>query len=193
MTLRTASAAVAATVAAAALAACAAQTPEERVAAIRAEYNATLQGFEPVEPPAEAPPAAAGVEEAAAAPPAADAIAGEPVAGEAEQLGADEAAPSPEARQDVLLDVLVDNRSDERLPGLTLDVEQADAEREPKATYRIWVDTSQIAPGTRGAVTHRLEDVDLAPGDGFHVEVRQAIPPEERGKYRELSEAGEQP
>jgi hypothetical protein len=120
------------------------------------------------------------VEEAAAAPPAADALAGE-------------TAPPPEVRRDVVLDILVDNRSGERLPGLTLDVEQVDAQGQAKTSYRIWVDTSDIVPGTRRAVSHRLQDVDVSEDDGFHLEVRQAIRPEEREQYREFSEFGEQP
>lgn len=178
----------------AALAACAAQSPEERVTALRAEYDASLNSFQVSERPVEAPPARAPVEEAAAGPPGA-----EPLAGEGEPAApAGEDEPQPAAvdqhvRQDVLLDIVVHNRSDERLPGLTLDVEQADAQGEPKTSYRIYADTSNIGPGSRGAITHRLEDVDFTPGDGFHVEVRQAIPPEQRGEYRELSEAGEQP
>jgi hypothetical protein len=185
-------AAAAAALLATALAGCAAQTPEERVAALRAEYIVKLQGVQVVEQPVEGP-APVPVEEAGAGPPAADAVSGEAIAGQAEQLGAGETAPPPEVRRDVILDILVDNRSDERLPGLTLDVEQVDAQGQPKTSYRIWVDTSEIAPGTRRAVSHRLEDVDATAADGFHLEVRQAIRPEEREQYREFSEIDEQP
>jgi hypothetical protein len=148
---------------AATLAACAPQSPEDRVTALRAEYEAELNSFQVVEQPVQPAPATAPVDEAA------------------------------DVRQDVLLDIVIHNRSDERLPGLTLDVEQVDAQREPKTSYRIYVDTANIAPGSRAAVAHRLEDVDYALDDAFHVEVRQAIPPEQREEYRELSEAGEQP
>lgn len=175
----------AAALAGAALAGCAAQAPEERVAALRAEYGATLNSFqvreEPIVPPDATVVAEAGTETGTET---------------ALEEGTEPAAPAPAAaapavRQDVLLDIVVDNRGDERLPGLTLDVEQVDGEGEAKASYRIWVDTSRILPGARGAVSHRLEDVDYAPGDGFHVEVRQAIPPEERDQYREFAEAAE--
>lgn len=162
--------------AAALAAACAQPSPGERASALRAGYTAELNGFIVREEPI-AVPEAVPVEEAAA--------------------GAPEAAPedaaAPAVRQDVLLDVLVrnDNR-DGRLPGLTLDVEQADARREVvKTSYRIYVDTSAIAPGTERAVSHTLRDVDYAPGDGFAVEVRQAIPAEMVDQYRELAEAGE--
>lgn len=188
MIRRTVPFAAAAVIAAATLAACAAQSPEERVAALRAEYEASLNSFQVREQPVEPPPVRAPVEEAAAGPPGA-----EPIAGEGEPVEPEPAPAAPEVRQDVLLDIVIHNRSDERLPGLTLDVEQVDAQGEPKTSYRIWVDTSNIGPGSQGAISHRLEDVDYAPEDGFQVEVRQAIPPEQRGEYRELSEAGEQP
>lgn len=209
MIRRTVPVAAAALVVAATLAACAAQSPEERVIALRAEYDVKLNSFQVIDQPVAPPPATAPVEEAAAGPPGAEPVAGdaEPVAGDDEPVppvgdagqAEDEAAlseplaPAPDVRQDVLLDIVVHNRSDERLPGLTLDVEQADAQFEPKTSYRIWVDTSNISPGSQSAISHRLEDVEFVEGDVFSVELRQAIPPEQRGEYRELSEVGEQP
>jgi hypothetical protein len=191
------SAAVAALALAATLAACAQQSPEERVTALRAEYEASLNSFQVIEEPLAPARWPAPVEEAAAAPPGTEPTAGDeeiaPPIGEA-AAEPEPAAADPEVRQDVLLDIVIRNRSsDDRLPGLTLDVEQVDAQREAKTSYRIWVDTSNIAPGSQGAVSHRLEDVDYVEGDGFNVEVRQTILPEQREEYRELSEAGEQP
>ena len=189
------------------VAGCAAQTPEERVTELRADYEATLNSFQvretPLVPPVEAA-APAPVEEAAAGPPAAGPVIADPpaageegmVAGEEGALAGDEepaAEAAPVVRQDVVLDIVITHRGDETLPGLTLDVTQADVEGREKTSYRIWVDTSNIPAGSRGAIAHRLEDVDYAPGDGFHVEVRQAIPPEQRGEYRELDEAGAEP
>lgn len=177
----------AAALAGALLAGCAAQTPEERVAALRADYGATLNSFQVREEPIAPADVTVVAEPAAEAGTETALEAGTELAADAPAV----AAVAPEVRQDVLLDIVVDNRGDERLPGLTLDVEQADGQGQPKTTYRIWVDTSAILPGARGAVTHVLEDVDYAPGDGFHVEVRQAIPPEERDLYREFAEAAE--
>lgn len=190
-------AAVATLALAATLAACAEQSPEERVTALRAEYEAELNSFQVIEEPLAPAPATAPVEEAAAAPPGTEPTAGDegiaPPIGEAAAEPEPPAA-DPEVRQDVLLDIVVHNRSsDDRLPGLTLDVEQVDVQLEPKTSYRIWVDTSNIAPGAEGAVSHRLEDIDYVEGDGFNVQVRQTILPEQREEYRELSEAGEQP
>ncbi|HEX2163321.1 MAG TPA: hypothetical protein VHM02_05180 [Thermoanaerobaculia bacterium] len=177
---------------AALVAACAQPSPEERVSALRAGYHAQLNSFlvreEPIATPETAP-----AEEPEAAAAEADAAAAPSETAEPAEPAAEPAAPAPAVRQDVVLDVLVRNDNDERLPGLTLDVEQADAQRQVKTSYRIWVDVSGIAPGTESAVTHTLQDVDYAPGDGFAVEVRQAIPPEQRDQYREFTEAAPQP
>jgi hypothetical protein len=189
--------AAAALLLAATLAACAPESPEDRVTALRADYEAKLNSFQVVEQPVAPMPATAPVEEAAAGPPGAEPVIGEDVLPSADPDAAEPepevAAAGPDVRQDVILDIVVFNRSVERLPGLTLDVEQADAQGEAKTSYRIYVDTSNIAPRSQGAISHRLEDVDFTPGDGFHLEVRQAILPEQREEYRELSEAGEQP
>lgn len=170
------------------LTACAAQTPEERVAALRADYQVSLNSFQVLEEP---------VERATAAADEMGDEAGETAEGvrvPALPEATEEATTPPvDVRQDVLLDIVVRNRSDDRLPGLTLDVEQVDAAEQPKATYRVYLDTSTIGPGAERALSHRLEDVDFTTGDGFHVEVRQAILPEQRSDYREFSEVAEQP
>jgi len=150
-------------VALAAAAACAPDSPEDRIAALRSRYTASLNSFAveqtPLEPAAEAP---------------ADTPLLDPIP----------------TRDDVMLDVLVQRRSDEPLPGLTLDVTQVDGERREKRHYRIWIDVSQITKGRGQSVSHRLPDVDFEEGDGFHVEVRHPVPPEERGEYREFSPGG---
>ncbi|HUO87505.1 MAG TPA: hypothetical protein VM617_08930 [Thermoanaerobaculia bacterium] len=175
------------------LATCAAQTPEERVVALRADYEASLNSFQVLEEPLE--PVAATTDGMAAEVDETTDGGAEATQPEAEEETAEEetmAAPVA-VRQDVLLDIVVRNRSDGRLPGLTLDVEQVDAAEQPKAHYRIYLDTSTIGLGAERAVSHRLEDVDVTTDDKFHVEVRQAIPPEQRSDYREFSEVAEQP
>ena len=185
------------------LAACAAQTPEERVVALRADYEASLNSFQVLEVPLEPVAAttddmAAEVDEttdgsAGATPPEAEEEAAEEKIAEEETAEEETMAAPVAVRQDVLLDIVVRHRSDDRLPGLTLDVEQVDAAEQPKASYRVYLDTSTLGPGSERAVSHRLEDVDVTTGDGFHVEVRQAIPPEERSEYREFSEVADEP
>jgi hypothetical protein len=138
-----------------ALMACAAGGPEDRVAALRSRYTASLNSFVVEETPRE------------------------------------EAAPeAPSVAQDVLLDILIQSRADERLAGLTLDVTQVDKEKREKGRYRIWVDTSGVGKGRGESVFHRLQDIDYQEGDGFHVEVRHPVPLAERGLYREFGEGG---
>lgn len=171
------------------LAACGAQTPEDRVAELRADHDVILNSFQVLEQPTGAADgAAAAVDE----PVEDEAAEEEATEGETAATVDDAAAAPTTVRQDVLLDMIVRNlSSDGGLPGLTLDVEQADGTGTAKAAYRIYVDTSAIGPGGERAITHRLEDVDFEPGDGFHVEIRQAIPPEQRSDYREFSEMAE--
>lgn len=190
MNPRTASAAARAALVAvgATLVACAAQTPEERVAELRADFEVSLNSVQVVEQPlataTPVDPVAVGepaTEEAAAGAVAATGIAGE------------EESPAVPVRQEVVLDLVVRNLGDGRLPWLTVDVEQADAAGRPKASHRIYLDTSTIGPGSERAIAHRLEGVHHAPGDGFNVELRQAIPPEQRSAYPEFGEAAEGP
>lgn len=158
--------------------------PAEQVAEIRSGYTAELNGWvvdqKPVEMATPAPETGAPGEGAAGG--------GQPAgeAGEAGEAPEGEAEPAAPVRQDVILDVLVSRESRESLPGVTVDVIQVDAEQNPKQTWQVYVDTADVLPGPGTQITHRLEDVDVAPGDGFHVEVRHPVPPDERGQYREF-------
>ena len=169
------------------LAACEPLPPEEQVAELRGDYTAELNSFNVRETPM--------VEES-----------GMEVGDETEMAdvdGPDEAEPAIEPamegeevveempmRQDVMLDVVLYKQSgDERLPGLTLDVSQVDAQENDKASYRIWVDTSTLNKGSRRAVSYVLEDVDFEEGDKFAVEVRPNVPPEVRDQYQEFADA----
>lgn len=166
-------------------------SPEEEVEAIRSRYTAELQSLtvkqdpttesQDLSPESQDPPQSAegalGEDEAG----------GEPAA--AAELGEAEAEQTPAERPvetDVILDILVSTTSDEYLAGVTLDVFQVDAEEREKDRRHIWVDTSDLLRGGGTQVTHVLEDVDYEPGDGFYVEVRTPIPPDERAEYREF-------
>jgi len=167
---------------------CAEKSPEERVADLRSGYTAELNSFVVESVPLEPDLSADQVEGEAAGEAAAEA--GEGAAegeGEEGEEGMEEPVPT---QQDVLLDILIQNRSLEQLDGLTLDVTQADGAGNEKAHYRIWVDTSSVIKGRGHQILHRIEDIDYQEGDGFHVEVRHPVPPEERSEYREFSEAG---
>ncbi|KAB2965743.1 MAG: hypothetical protein F9K18_06315 [Thermoanaerobaculia bacterium] len=93
----------------------------------------------------------------------------------------------PEAsRQQIVLDVLVEWKGGEPLPGLTLDVSMIDPGGREKARRRVYADVSRVDRG--GAqVSLVLEEVPYAAGDGFSVEVRGPVPAAERGDYREFA------
>jgi len=162
---------------------------EDDVADARTLYAVELMNFvvqdDPMAAPAPEPAADAAADDAAAA---ADVEGDDDDAAAAQDMP--EPAPVP-ATQDVILDLLVRRTgAGDRLPGLTLDVEQVDAQERSKATYRVWIDTSQL--GGKGAttqVTQRLEDVEVAPDDKFAVEIREDVPPDMYGEYREFAEA----
>lgn len=130
---------------------------EEKAAALRSQYKATLSGFTVVQEPRAAAGAAVAVDQ-------------DVVLDVAVQRGEGAAG-----------------FGDEGLPGLTLDVAQLDAAGREKRRWRVWTDTGELAAGAANEVQPRLEDVDYRPGDRFHVEVRGEVPPAERGEYREFS------
>jgi hypothetical protein len=152
---------------------CGKESFAEHVSRLRAGYTATLNGFVVQQQPLEQPaPGAADESQGAVA-------------------EAPEEATAPAVQQNVVLDILVRNDNDERLPGLTLDVTQADRDGHEKATWKVWVDSSGIGPGPGVQLSHVLKDVDYQQGDGFNVEVRTPIQPAERSDYREFEPSTE--
>lgn len=95
--------------------------------------------------------------------------------------------PSVPPSKNVLLDISLRHEGAGKLPGVTLDVSQADASGEEKDHWRVYVETADLA--VEKQITHTLENVDYTEGDGFHVEVRSHVPPEERDEYQEYSQA----
>jgi hypothetical protein len=160
------------------------QLTEDDVADARSGYNVELMNFVVMDDPmapVEAEPAAADAAGAGAV------DGGEPAA-----EAATAAPPPAPATRDVVLDLLVRRTGGggDKLSGITVDVEQVDAQEQAKATYRVWIDTSKL--GGKGAttqVTQKLEDVEVAPDDKFAVEVRDDVPPDLYGEYREFAEA----
>jgi hypothetical protein len=86
--------------------------------------------------------------------------------------------------QKVTLDIMVSHNGAGTLPGITLDIYQADAHGNDKRNWKLWVDTSDLGVGKQ--ITQTLEGVDLAPDDTFAVEVRQHVPPKDQDEYREF-------
>ncbi len=166
-------------------AACGPSDPQKKVAQLRSYYTARLNGFlvqqpEPAPMP-EVEEAAAG--EAAVAAAAEAAPEGEEMAAEVEL----DAGPQP---VDIMLDILIQHDSPEHLPGITVDISMVDAAKAEKGSWRVWFDTAQVAKANVTQYTHVLEDVLYEEGDGFSVEVRHPIPPEQRGEYREFPAGG---
>ncbi len=148
------------------LAACAG---EGGVAGARAGYIAEMGSFSVVQAPAMAEE----VTEDAEADAEADAT-------------EEAAAPTEPAMVTVLLDFLIHNEGSGALDGVTVDLTIAGPDGNEKERRLIWVDTAGLTKGSQRQVAHDLTDVAYSDGDGFHVEVRNPIPMEERGDYREF-------
>jgi len=156
------------------LAACGPKSPEERVAALRAQYTVELNAWMIQKSPEPEPI----LDEEATAP---DETA-EPVDDEA---GAMNAAPAGPQNQDVLFDLVVLFKGDEPLDGLTVDVTQAGADRVDKAVYRQWIDTKGLIKGDTGQRNFVLS-VPVAEGDAFSVALAAGIPAD-LGQYPEFA------
>ena len=156
---------------------CAPKSAEEKVAELRSFYSARLNGFILEEEPmiTEVPELAA--------------IEVTDEGTEAVVVEEEDIAPMAdiEVAQKVRLDVLIQHRSHERLPGITVDISMVDSSQVEKGHWRVWFDTSEVVKATMTQFTHVLEDVGYEEGDGFFLEVRHPVPVEERGEYREFS------
>ena len=158
-----------------ALVACGPTSPAEKVAQTRSLYSARLNGFVVEEEPLveevigeiEVAVEEADIEEVSLQEPADF----EPVA----------------VSQRVLLDILIQHDSYDKLPGITVEISMADPSGQEKDHWRVWFDTSGIEKANVTQFTHILEDVSYEEGDGFFVEVRQPVPEEERGEYKEFA------
>lgn len=182
------------------LVACQPKTPAEKVAAARASYVVELNSWFPQEPepeplaePVEGEDAADG--EAAAEEPAEEAAAeGEATEGEAadgdalEVVDVDDVAPR---QVNIFFDLIVLFEGDDPLPGLTLEVSQADSGGAEKQSWRHYQELSAHIKGETKQESFTLEGVEFTEGDQFSVTVRKVVPPEEHGEYREFASAGE--
>lgn len=166
-------------------AACSPASHEERVAKLRSHYKARLIGFIVKAEPVLEAPAAEAEDGAESESPTADVSPAAADPASAEEMEP-EVAMTP-VRQDIAIDILLQHDSPEKLPGITLDIEMVDAAEKTKNTWKVWVDTATLPKATGTQFTHLLEDVDYEEGDGFNVEVRSPVPPEERSEYREFS------
>lgn len=157
-----------ATAAAVCLAACQPKDPQVRVAQIRSEYTVKLNAWRVVAPETEG-----------------EANLGEPGAALGETPAETGARPVT-----VMFDVLVSFRGKEPLPGITLDITQADPFEKEKDHRRHWIDTSKFINGSFEQIAFELGGFQLIDGDVFSVDLLQFVPEDVRGEYREFAEAG---
>ena len=154
------------------VAACTPKSHEEKVAAERARYSATLNGF-------------VVREEVVAAEPVGDESESDPASGEMVEGEEGDEMVEPEVAQNVLVDILVRHDSNDPLPGVTVDISQVDANEIEKGRWLFWVDTEGLAKATPIQISHVLESVSYEEGDGFFAEVRP-VAEGERGDYAEF-------
>jgi hypothetical protein len=162
---------------------CTQPSPEERVDRARSEYTVQLTSFAVDDQPQLLP--VAGADDGAELPPAD----GEEVAAGTPVEAAEEAVVVPTTTS-VVLDILVTTEGDDRLPGLSVELEQVGADGAVKMERLLWLDVSQVVRGSGAQATHVVEDVDYEEGDGFAVSIRSPVPPGERAAYREFQNAG---
>lgn len=166
-------------------AACKQLTPAEKVSKLRSEYSAELNSFTIRETPMTGAMGEEGMMD--------EGMEGEAMGDEAvgDQMdeGMDAMAMDVPTRKDAVLDIVLRKEGGtDRLPGITVDIYQVGPDEQQKATYRVYVDTSRLNPGSRKAVSDVLEDVDYSEGDGFAVEIRGAVPPEMYPEYQEYAD-----
>ena len=158
---------------------CAQKSPEEKVADLRSYYSAELNSFmveeEPMTP--EVPEEEGEATSDLAAEESAAPTEGETI----------EPTPAVEVSQKIHLDILIKHRSDERLPGITVDIGMVDANEVEKGHWRVWFDTSEVMKANVTPFTHILEDIGYEEGDMFFAEIRHPVPVEDRGEYREFA------
>ena len=112
------------------------QSPQEKAMAVRAEYLVQLNTWllqepEPAPAAAPAPAPAPGAPAAAPAPaPAPGAPATDPAAAPVEPV-----APAGPRQVEVLFDLVISQQGSEGLPGITLDISQADPFQKEKKSY----------------------------------------------------------
>ena len=121
------------------LTACGPKSPEERVAKRRSHYEARMLGFIVEADPVPAEPSEGSDQEPAEEPPYEESMDGVAAdVGEGEGMETDEATVS--IRQNVRVDILLQNDSPDRLAGITLDIEMVDSSKVPKMSGRFgWI------------------------------------------------------
>lgn len=187
---------------------CQPKSPEEQVADARSRYVVELNSWFPKETDVDVSgeiPGDMGPEDSAAQEAVAEAALEEtgevadlpPVEGESaeDEEGATEGAEGEETMEPIgpeertiFFDLIVQLDGDRSLPGITLDLTQADASGAEKKAWKRYVELPKMIKGQTQQVSFE-EELEFEEGDQFSVELRTPVPPAERGEYRELAEA----
>lgn len=181
-----------------ALTACPQKSPEDRVLEARNKYTVQLNAFLPQEPEIVPIDGAMEVEEAAegaaeAVAQASEAVAEEAEAAEADDAGLEEGEEIVEAEpttRSVFFDLIVLFDGNESLPGVTVEITQADPFEKEKASFRHYLETGPMVKSETKQVSFTIDGLDFEDGDLFSVELRSFVPEGERGEYREFAESG---
>ena len=175
--------------------ACQQRSPEEQVAAKRAEYTVELNSWyaqvENVSLEAtEEPIDEAGADGETAAD--GDGMADDEMAeGEAGDEMADEMVMTGPQPHTIVFDLLVlfDGRG-EPLHGVTVKVTQADGTGTEKESWLQYLEMPPMTKGVPEQVGFQLEGVPFQEGEVFAVTLSKNVPAEERSQYREFQSAG---
>lgn len=191
---------------------CQPKSPEEQVADARSRYIVELNSWFPKEANVDVSgeiPGDMGPEDSAAQELAGEAALEEtgevadlpPAEGEEGAEDGDEAMddeamgdeamdmePAGPVERTIFFDLIVQLDGDHALPGLTLDLAQADASGAEKKAWKRYVELPSMIKGQTQQVSFE-EDLEFEEGDQFSVELRTPVPPAERGEYREFADA----
>ena len=138
-------------------------TPEEEIDLARSHFEVQLTSWTVIQEPAAPDQSAEG------------------------EVSADSVAEPIEVVTEILLDILVSmDVDDPGLEGVTIDLTQVDSEMNEKARHTLWIEKPPTSRATGSQLARTLENVDYAPGDMFHVEVRVPVPADQRSEYREF-------
>lgn len=172
---------------------CQAASPEEQVAAKRADFTVNLNSwYAQVENVPMDDSMAADGEEAAGDDMAADAATGdEGEAGDDADMGMDmDMATGPQPHT-IVFDLLVAyNGRGEALSGVTVKVTQADGAGEEKGSWLEYLELPKMTKGVPEQVGFQMEGIAFEEGDVFAVTLTKSVPADERSQYREFQEAG---
>lgn len=160
------------------------QSPQEKAMAVRSQYLVQLNTWllkEPEPAPAADPAPAPAAGAPAAGAPAADAPAADPAAAPVEPV-----APAGPRQVEVLFDLVISQQGSEGLPGITLDISQADPFQKEKKTYRHYVELGPMVKGQAKQVAFSIQADDFVDGDVFSVVLEKQIAEADRAAYREL-------